>query len=213
MHIRCCRRGPGALVGPFVPKQVYGSAALPLSRWPAHDRPLMSADVPSWRVRSLLSWLLGSAALAWPAGLDSAIIAGRHEIVDTTVTPDATEYPLFVILADAILDHVGQCPSLLPCPDRAIRVGVVRRLPRVIHHCVVELTVMKAAQRDAHRQLVDAQPDAADDTPLLIPGPDRAIREGVDVVRRLLRVIHDRVVHLASAEHDARVLRRHADRC
>lgn len=43
----------------------------------------------------------------------------------------------------------------------------------------------------------------ADDAPLLLPCPDRAVGERADAVRRLSRVINDRVVHPASAEHDA----------
>jgi hypothetical protein len=39
--------------------------------------------------------------------LISAISAGRHEVVDATVTADAAECPFFVILADAVLDDVG----------------------------------------------------------------------------------------------------------
>jgi hypothetical protein len=69
-----------------------GLLALALSRWPAHNRPPMSTDVPPWWGRSLLSWLLGNDwfYLAMKASI-SAVSAGRHEIVDTTVTADATE--------------------------------------------------------------------------------------------------------------------------
>lgn len=124
----------------------------------------------------------------------SSIGARRHQIVEAQV--DAAYPP----------------PSLLPCPDGAIGVGVVRRLPGVIEDRVVRQANFGAAQHDAHHEVVDAQADAANDAPPLTPCPDRAIRDRVDVVRGLPRMIHDLVVRFTdsrAAQHDARVRRRH----
>ncbi len=59
-------------------------------------------------------------------------IGARHdEIIETQV--DAADDP----------------PSLLACPDRAVRVGAVRGLPRVIYDRVVRQSNLGAAQHDA----------------------------------------------------------------